>query len=93
MKKYEISFIIRPDIEKDAISKVVKNFEDVLVKHGANILSSKELGQKELAYPIKNNITGYYYLINIESDDKAINEFNRLANIDENIIRHIIVKL
>lgn len=93
MKKYEISFIIRPDLEKAAIDKIAKEFEDVLVKNGANILSSKELGQRELAYTIKNQKTGYYFLINIESDNKAIDEFNRLAVIDENILRHIIIKL
>ena len=93
MKKYEISFIIRPDLEKDAVSKIAKEYEEILVKNKANILSSKEIGQKELAYTIKGHKTGYYYLINIESDNKAIDEFNRVATIDENILRHIIIKL
>ena len=93
MKNYEISFIVRPDLEKDAVEKIAKDFEKVLVDHGANILSSKEVGQRELAYTIKGHKTGYYYLINIESDNKAIDEFNRVTTIDENIIRHIIIKL
>lgn len=93
MKNYQISFIVRPDLEKEAVDKIAKEFEDVLVKNGANILSSKEIGQKELAYTIKGHKTGYYYLINIESENAAIDEFNRLATIDENVIRHIIIKL
>ena len=93
MQNYEISFIVRPDLEKDAVEKVAKSFEKILVDNGANILSSKEVGQRELAYTIKGHKTGYYYLINIESDNTAIDEFNRLATIDENIIRHIIIKL
>ena len=93
MKNYEISFIVRPDLEKDAVDKIAKDFENVLVKNGANILSSKDLGQRELAYTIKGQKTGYYYLINIESETPAIDEFNRLATIDENVLRHIIIKL
>ncbi len=93
MKNYEISFIVRPDLEKEAVDKIAKEFEEILVKNGANILSSKEIGQRELAYAIKGQKTGYYYLINIESENGAIDEFNRLATIDENIIRHIIIKL
>lgn len=93
MKKYEISFIVRPDLEKEAVDKIVKELEKVLVNNKANILSSKEMGQKELAYPIKGQKTGYYYLVNIESDNKAIDEFNRVATINENILRHIIIKL
>ena len=93
MKKYEISFIVRPDLEKDAVEKIAKELENTLVKNGANVLSSKEIGQKELAYTIKGNKTGFYYLINVESENKAIDEFNRIATIDENILRHIIIKL
>ena len=57
------------------------------------VLSVKDLGQKELAYEISGHKTGYYYLITIESNDsKAINEFDRLALISEDVIRHLIVK-
>ena len=69
------------------------DYEKVLVDHKAKVLSSKELGQKELAYTIKGQKTGYYYLINVEANDAAINEFDRLATLDENILRHIIIKL
>ena len=93
MKNYEISFIVRPDLEKDTIEKITKNYEKVLVNHKAKVLSSKELGQKELAYTIKNQKTGYYYLINVEANDAAIKEFDRLATLDENVLRHIIIKL
>ena len=93
MKNYEISFIVRPDLEKDAIEKLTKSYEKVLVNNKAKVLSSKELGQKELAYTIKNQKTGYYYLINVEANDAAIKEFDRLATLDENVLRHIIIKL
>ena len=93
MKNYEISFIVRPDLEKDAIEKLAKSYEKTLVSHKAKVLSSKELGQRELAYTINNQKTGYYYLINVEANDAAIKEFDRLATLDENVLRHIIIKL
>lgn len=91
--KYEILFIVRPDLEEKAIKDVFKKFETVLVDNGAKVLSSKEMGQKELAYEIKKHKSGYYFLINVESDVNAINEFDRLALISEEVIRHLIVKL
>ena len=93
MKKYEIWFIVRPDLEEKAIKEVAKNFEKVLVDNKANILSSKEMGQKELAYEIKKHKSGYYFLINVEANNKTIDEVNRLATISEDIIRHLIVRL
>ena len=93
MKQYEIMFIVRPDLEKDATAKVVKEFEKVLTGKKANILSSKEIGGQELAYEINGHKTGYYYLINVEATTEAINEFNRLATLSEDVIRHIVIKL
>lgn len=91
--KYEILFIVRPDLEEKAIKDVFKKFENALTSNGAKILSSKEQGQKELAYEINKHKTGYYFLINVESDAHAISEFDRLATISEEVIRHIVVKL
>ena len=92
--KYEIMFIVRPNLEEKDLKEVVKNFENVLTKNGANIDSSKEMGQRELAYEIKKYKRGYYFLYEISSkDDKAEKEFNRLANLSEDIIRHIVIKL
>jgi len=91
--KYEIMFIVRPNLEENAVKAVAKSFEKTLKDNGAKIVESKDLGQKELAYEINGFKTGYYYLINIESKDaKAINEFDRLALISEDVIRHLIVK-
>lgn len=92
--KYEIMFIVRSNLEEGALKTVVKSFEDVLTSNGAKIESSKDMGQKELAYDIKGHKSGYYYLYEISgSDDKAQKEFDRLANLSEDIIRHMIIKL
>ena len=92
--KYEIMFIVRANLEEGELAGIVKNFEEILTKNGAKIESSKEMGQRELAYEINKHKSGYYYLYEISSkDDKAEKEFNRLANLSEDIIRHITIKL
>ena len=94
MKNYEIMFIVRPDIDEEAVKKTVKSFEKILTDHKAKITLSKELGQKEFAYEIKKFKSGYYFLYNIEANnDSAIREFDRVARLDENVIRHLIINL
>jgi len=93
MRKYEIMFIVRPTLGEDEIKKVIKDFGKILTSNGAKIFSEKDLGQRELAYEIKNFKSGYYYVYNIEAkDDKAIREFDRLALISKDVIRHLITK-
>ncbi len=94
MRKYEIMFIVRPTIGEDELKTVVKSFSDILTSNGATITESKDMGQRELAYEIKKFKSGYYYLINLEAkDDKAIKEFDRLASISNDIVRHLITKV
>ncbi len=94
MRKYEIMFIVRPTLSEDEIKKVAKNFETVLTSNDATVTNFKDMGQKELAYEIKNFKNGYYFLINVETNsDKAIKEFDRLALISNDIVRHLITKL
>lgn len=94
MRKYEIMFIVRPDLEESAVKETVKKLEKVLTDNSAVITLSKELGQKEFAYEIKGFKSGFYYLYNIESnDDKAIKEFDRVSSIDESVVRHLILNV
>lgn len=94
MTKYEIMFIVQPNLEEEALKKVVKSLEKTLTSNNAVITLSKELGQKELAYEIKKYKSGYYFLYNIEAkNDKAVKEFDRVALINENVIRHLIINL
>ena len=94
MKNYEIMFIVRPTLGEEEIKGVVKNFEDTLTNNGAMVTNFREMGQRELAYEIKNFKSGYYYVMVVEAnDDKAIKEFDRLALISNDIIRHLITKL
>lgn len=94
MKNYEIMFIVRPTLGEEEIKKVTTDFEKVLTSNGAKVTNIKEMGQRELAYEIKDFKSGYYFVYTASSnDDKAIKEFDRLALINGDIIRHLITKV
>ena len=94
MRKYEIMFIVRPDLEEKAVKDTVKKFEKILTDNKSTITLSKELGQKEFAYEIKGFKSGFYYLYNIDTNnDAAIKEFDRIALIDESVVRHLILNI
>lgn len=94
MRNYEIMFIVRPTLGEDEVKKVVKNFENILTSNGAKVTEVTEMGQRELAYEIKNFKSGYYFVFEVEAnDDKATKEFDRLALISNDIIRYLITKI
>ena len=93
MNKYEIMFIVRPDMEESEIKRVADDMKKVLTDAKAKIVEDKPMGQRELAYEINKYNTGYYYLYVVEAEPSAEEEFKRVARINENVLRHIIVKV
>ena len=93
MNKYEIIFIVRPDMEEAEIKNTAEAMKKVLTDKKATIVEEKFMGQKELAYEIKKFKTGYYYFLVVEADKTAEQEFNRVARINENLLRHLIVRV
>lgn len=94
MKNYEIMFIIRPTLSEDEVKKVAKEFSNIIANNGGKVTKEENMGQRELAYEIKDFKSGYYFVFEVEAkDDKAIKEFDRLALINNDIVRHLITKV
>ena len=94
MRNYEIMFIVRPTLGEDDVKKVVKTFKDIITKNEGKVTKEENMGQRELAYEIKDFKSGYYYVFEVEAkSDKAVKEFDRLALINNDIVRHLITKV
>ncbi|MFM0794853.1 30S ribosomal protein S6 [Streptococcus suis] len=94
MAKYEILYIIRPNIEEEAKDALVARFDSILTDNGATIVESKAWEKRRLAYEIKDFREGLYHIVNVEANnDEALKEFDRLSKINGDILRHMIVKL
>jgi small subunit ribosomal protein S6 len=93
MRKYELMYIIRPNIEEEARKALVERFNTILTDNGAEITETKDWGKRRLAYEINDYRDGYYQIVNVVAKPAAVEEFSRLAKINEDIIRHIVVRL
>ena len=91
MNKYEIMFIVKPDVEEEARNTLIENFKSILTANGGSVDNVNEWGLRDFAYEIKDYTKGYYVVLNVNATPEAIDEFTRVANIKENIIRYIAV--
>ena len=93
MNKYEMMFIVKATIEEAKVAEVAENLKSVITSMKGEITDSKDLGQKKLAYPIKKELTGFYFVVNFNADNETVAELDRKARIDEAVIRHMIIRL
>lgn len=92
MNKYEVMFIAKPleDAEVDPIAEFVSN---LIKKNGGNVEKVDRWGKRHLAYPVKKQADGNYVLINFEADSEVIKEIDRVMKIQDDILKHLIVKI
>ena len=93
MNKYEIMFIVNPTLDEASIKKVADDMKNIVLNAKGEIVEEQDMGQRDLAYEINKHKKGYYFLYVVNTTAEVIKEFNRLANVNENIIRHLIIKV
>lgn len=93
MRTYEIMYVVRPNIEEDAKKAVVERFNGILASEGSEDLEEKDWGKRRLAYEIEDFKEGFYFIVRIKTDNnRATDEFQRLAKINDDIIRYIVIR-
>ena len=91
MRKYEVMYIIRPEVEEEGRKAVIEEINGLFVSNSSTVDKVTEWGIKDLAYEIDGCTKGYYVLLNVTATPEAVKEFDRVANIKETVIRHIAV--
>ena len=92
MDRYEIMFIVKNTIEEEKVKKIADSLKDLITNDKGNIIDFKEMGKRKLAYPNKKEVTGTYYVMTVEANHDTIKEFSRKVSINENVLRHLVIK-
>ena len=93
MNKYEMMFIVKATMEAEQVKATAEAVKKNAEGKNSKVVEYKELGEKKLAYPIKKELNGYYFVMQLEASKEAVAEFDRKTALDENVLRHLIVKL
>ena len=93
MNKYEMMFIVKANADEKAIATTAECLKSIITSMKGEITDSKDLGSKELAYPIKKETVGYYFVVDFTAEAETVAELDRKARIDESVLRHLIIRL
>ncbi|GIP36010.1 30S ribosomal protein S6 [Paenibacillus sp. J2TS4] len=90
MRKYEVMYILRSDIEQEAVESAISKFENI-INNGGEITKSEVMGKRRLAYEINKFRDGIYVLVNFNATPEVVAELDRVMKISDEIIRYLIV--
>ena len=92
INSYECLFIVDTANGDDAVKAKVEKFTGKIAAN-AEFVEVNEWGKRRLAYAINDKTEGYYVVVTFKSEPKFIAELERRFNIDETIMRYLVVKL
>ncbi len=90
LRKYEMMVVIKASLPDTQKKQALKKITDQLVTLGGSIEEEQVWGKRHLAFPIKKQQEGYYVVYNLFMRPEQAAEFNRLLNIDSDVLRFII---
>ena len=92
MNNYEVLYVIDNTAEDSVKGTVIQRFSDIVTEAGGTVDTVDRWGAKKLAYPIDYKTEGYYVLMNFTGNPEVPAEIERVMNITDSIMRHMVIR-
>lgn len=89
---YEIMFILNPDLGQQQTDKEIEEVKELISSNEGKITFEDIWGMKDFAYRIGKQDHGYYVVLNFEIGADRLSEMNHQLNLNQHVLRHLIVK-
>jgi len=94
MNRYEMIYIIDADLEEAARKELIEKVSALITNNGGEIEKVDETwGKRRLAYAIDYKTEGWYVLVNFKAPVELPRELERNLQINENVLRYLVIKL
>lgn len=80
MRKYEIMYILKANLEEAARQEVVNGLHAIITSHEGTIDNVDDWGIKEFAYEIDGDMKGYYTVLKVTATTEGVQEFDSFVS-------------
>ncbi|TMJ05695.1 MAG: 30S ribosomal protein S6 [Bacillati bacterium ANGP1] len=89
LKSYDLVYIVRPDLEPDAIKAVVERVTQRVQDQGAKVEAVDVWGRRRMSFAIGKHREGVYVHTRLTVDPQKTAEIRRLAAVNEEVLRAV----
>ncbi|WP_094752564.1 30S ribosomal protein S6 [Psychromonas sp. CD1] len=91
MRHYEIVFMVHPD-QSEQVNGMIERYTNSITEAGGTIHRLEDWGRRQLAYPINKLHKAHYVLMNIEAEQKVIDDLENAFRFNDAVIRNMIMR-
>src|ERR1700760_3142376 len=92
MRHYEIVFLVHPD-QSEQVPAMIERYKGMIAGGEGKVHRLEDWGRRQLTYPISKVHKAHYMLLNIECDQKTLNELTGAFRFSDAVLRHLVVQM
>ena len=93
MRKYEVIFILDPDLEEEQAQSLVEKVKGIITQANGEVLKVEDWGKRKLAYEVKKKPKGHYILVHFLGEPSLLSELERNFRVMDAVIKFQSVRL
>jgi len=93
LRNYESICIIQPELEEEERDNYLQSIKEAIETNEGSISEIKDWGRRKLAYPIKDQQEGHYYIVYFSGNSNTTEELERFFKVSEEVLRFMIIRL
>ena len=91
MRHYEIVFMVHPN-QSEQVPDMIDRYGKAIRKDGGEVHRLENWGRRQLAYPINKIHKAHYVLMNVETNDDAMEELTTSFRYNDAVIRNLVIR-
>ena len=92
-REYELTVVLSSEITPEEVPSKMELLRKLVSDHGGSVSDVIDWGRRRLAYPLRKQFEGHYVITQYTAETGSENkEMERLLEIDEQVLRHLIVR-
>jgi small subunit ribosomal protein S6 len=84
--------VVSGELSEDELNSTLERVQRYLEGAEANVVSFKDWGLRRLAYTLRGQREGRYYLVHFLAESDKVNELDRNLRIIEGLLRHLLIR-
>ncbi len=93
MRKMETLLLLSPELSVEERETILKTLDDVVVREGGKMLLVDQWGMRDLAYPVRKQMRGFYVRLEYAAPSQLVAELERIIRITDGVFKFMTVKL
>ena len=93
MRKMETLLLLSPELSVEQRETILKSMDEVIVREGGKMLAVDQWGMRDLAYPVRKQMRGFYVRLEYAAPSSLVAELERVLRITDGVFKFLPIRL